>query len=320
MKPVLVTGATGFLGRHLVRELVSRGVAVRALCRTKSDFPKSVEVVLGDVTSAADVKRAMDGTSQVYHLAGMVSRDPKDASRLRQVHVDGTRHVCDAASHLKIPRLVYASSSGTIAISRDPVMHTEDSPYKESIASRWPYYVTKIEAEKLAEQYPFVITLNPSLLLGPGDDRGSSTGDVKALLERQILSLPTGGLSFVDVRDCAVAAIAAMERGRPKQRYLLGSANWDFVQFSKAVSQASGVNVPFMKSPTWLSLLAAPVLRRVMPLLGRKFDIDDASIEMAGLFWYCDWSKATRELGFTPRDPMETIRDTVNDIRSRQPQ
>lgn len=314
MKPALVTGATGFLGRHLVAQLLDAGGTVRVLCRSQADFPPQVEVVRGDVTSPADVDRAVKGVTAIYHLAGMVSRNPADVPLLAQVHVEGTRHVCDAAARHNVARLVHASSSGTIAISRRAILHTEDAPYKDDIVAHWPYYRTKIAAEKLALTYPFVTVINPALLLGPGDLRGSSTGDIQALLDREILSLPTGGLCFVDARDTATAAIAALHHGRPGERYLLGAANWDFAQLAKVVSELSGVPTPRMKSPTWLSLLAAPILRKVMPLLGRRFDIDNATIEMAGYFWYCDSSKARRELNFSPRDPKETLRDTIHDL------
>jgi len=315
MKSVLVTGATGFLGRHLVNQLLDAGFAVRALCRSEGDLLPRVEIVKGDVTSPSDVDRALQGIDAIFHLAGMVSRNPADAPLLAQVHVGGTRNVCDAAARHNVSKLVHASSSGTIAISRRPVFHSEDAPYQDAIAAHWPYYRTKIAAERLALSYPFVTVINPALLLGPGDRRRSSTGDIAALLNGEILSLPTGGLCFVDARDTATAAISALERGRPGERYLLGAANWDFSQLAKAVSELSGVSTPRLKSPTWLSLLAAPVLRKVMPLLGRRFDVDDATIEMAGYFWYCDSSKARRELNFSPRDPKETLRDTINDLR-----
>jgi dihydroflavonol-4-reductase len=315
MKPALVTGATGFLGRHLVEQLLSRGEQVRILSRGPATFTKDVEVLRGDITEAADVDKAVKGASRVYHCAGMVSRKPEDAPQLERVHVHGTRLVCEAAKRHKLDRVVYVSTSGTIAVSRKPVDHTEESGYKDALVARWAYYVTKIAAEKVALEFDQVVSINPALLLGPGDERRSSTGDIAAMLEGQILSLPTGGLCFVDARDCAAAAIAAMEKGRPKQRYLLGAANWDFRQLAKAVSTIAGVSTPFFSSPAWMSLLAAPALRKIMPILGRKFDIDDVTIEMAGMFWYCDSTKARKELGFSPRDPMQTLRDTIADLR-----
>jgi dihydroflavonol-4-reductase len=314
MKPVLLTGATGFLGRHLLARLLAARIPVRALSRS-SGLPPAVEIAPGDITSPADVDRAVQGASAIYHLAGVVSRNPADLPWLERVHVHGTRHLCDAAARHGVSKMVLVSTSGAIAVSRRPIPLDESAPYPDALVARWPYYVTKIAAEKLALTYPFVTVVNPALLLGPGDERRSSTGDIQALLDRQILALPTGGLCFVDVRDVAAATIAAMERGKPGERYLLGAANWDFRQLADAVGRLAGIRTPRLKSPTWLSLLLAPLLRRLMPLAGRRFDIDDVTIQMAGCFWYCDWRKAQRELDFHPRDPLETLRDTILDLQ-----
>jgi dihydroflavonol-4-reductase len=326
MKPLLVTGATGFLGKHLVGLLLEKGAAVRVLCRGVSPWEgnKRVETVKGDNTSSSDVDRAVKGCARIFHLAGVVSRKPEDAELLRQVHVEGTRFVLDAAARHGVERVVHASTSGTVAVSRKAVVLNETAGYREREASHWPYYLTKIEAEKLALNYASgkrnlaVVVINPSLLLGPGDDRGSSTGDIAALLAGKVMSLPTGGMNFVDVRDCASAAVAAMERGRPGERYLIGGENWTLKRVAEEVGRLSGVAMPKMTSPTWLSLLAAPVLRKLMPLFGKSFDIDDATIEMSGVFWYCDSAKAAKELGFSARPGAETIRDTIADIRARE--
>ena len=202
MKPILITGATGFLGKHLVQQLLVKGEGpLRLLGRTMAVFP--VEQLQGDVTNRQDVERAVEGTRAIYHLAGMVSRDNRDADTMRRVHVEGTRNVCDAAKRHGVDRIVVASSSGTIAVSAKPIVHDEESSYKEAEVARWAYYVTKIEQEKLALSYDRVVVINPSLLLGPGDDRNSSTGDIQAFLDGQILSLPPGGLNLVDARDAA---------------------------------------------------------------------------------------------------------------------
>ena len=111
-----------------------------------------------------------------------------------------------------------------------------------------------------------------------------------------------------------------MERGRPGERYLLGGVNWTCGQFLREVAKLSGRRAPMMSSPTWLSLLMAPILRKAMPMVGRKFTSTTQTIEMSGLFWYCDSSKAARELGFKARDPLETLRDTLEDIYLRRPE
>jgi dihydroflavonol-4-reductase len=327
MKPILITGGTGFLGKHLIRQLLDSGEGpVRLLCRgaTVWDHTPGIEIVPGDITCAGDVERAVAGTRAVYHLAGFVSRDPRDRLKLFDVHVGGTRHICEAALRHAPEKLVIVSSSGTVAVSRDPVVHDETSGYKYETVSKWPYYLSKIDAEKEALAYHErdhlpVVVVNPALLLGPGDDHGSSTGDVALFLDGQIQSMPLGGMSFVDARDCAAGCIGAMRRGRVGERYLLGGANWTFRRVVQAVAEMSGRRPPLLELPVSLSLKIAPLMRRVMPLVGRQFKLDDATIEMSGMFWYCDPSKAERELGFRWRDPHETLRATVDDLLSRAP-
>ena len=232
MKTVLVTGATGFLGKHLVAQL-SRAepeTRLRLLCRSAwpgGEPPESVEIARGDITSPGDVDRAAEGVAEIYHLAGIVQREPKDPGLLYKTHVEGTRNVCEAVKRHRVSKAVFVSTSGTVAVGRTPVERDETAGYAIETVGAWPYYTSKIYAEKLALRYieadklPIVI-VNPSLLLGPGDDRLSSTGDVALFLEGQIMAIPSGGLNLVDVRDVAAAVIEAMRRGRVGKRYLLG--------------------------------------------------------------------------------------------------
>jgi len=325
MKPILITGATGFLGKHLIEQLRARKLGpLRLLCRGRSiyDEQPDLEIVRGDVTDAAAVESAMAGIGGVLHLAGIVSRNPRDRDNLFHVHVNGTHLVCEAALRHGIERLVIVSSSGTIAVSDRPVVHDESAGFQHRTTRNWAYYASKIAGEELAlelvrtRQLPAVI-VNPALLLGPGDDRCSSTGDLVRLFEGQILTFPTGGMSFVDARDAATGTLAALERGRVGECYLLGGANWTFKRIIEETCRIGGIKPPMMSSPTPLSRVSAPLLRKVMPLIGRKFTLDDETIQLSGRFWYCDSSKAERELGFHARDPLETLRDTVEDLRMR---
>ncbi len=326
MRPILVTGATGFLGKHLVGQLKAAGAGpIRVLCRSASpyDSDPGVEVVRGDVASARDVDLAAEGAGYVYHLAGAVSRDPRDAEALLRTHVEGTRNVCEAALKHGAERVVAVSSSGTIAVSREPVVHDENSGYKHEIVGKWPYYLSKIFAEKLALWFhrqkglPVVI-VNPSLLLGPGDDRGSSTGDIELFLDGEILSMPQGGMSFVDARDVAAAAIAAMSSGVAGERYLVGGPNWTFRKFIRHLSEIGGRRPPIFEMSLTGALFGARAMRLLAPIAGRKFHLDDATIEMAAHFWYCNSAKAAAALGFRARDPVETIAETIEDIRRRR--
>jgi dihydroflavonol-4-reductase len=201
MKLILITGATGFLGKRLIEQLMlsERESHLRLLCRGSvpshvgaglvpalSDHEgrpyedPQVEIVRGDVISAEDVSRAADGVNEIYHLAGVVSRNPKKKWLMYQTHIEGTRNVCEAARQHGVQKVVHVSSSGTIAVSKGPTVHDENSGYKHEIVGGWPYYLSKIFAEKLALNYHVqqqvpVVVVNPSLLLGSGDDRHSST-------------------------------------------------------------------------------------------------------------------------------------------------
>jgi dihydroflavonol-4-reductase len=164
-----------------------------------------------------------------------------------------------------------------------------------------------------------VVSVNPSLLLGPGDVNGSSTSDVVSFLEKKVPIVPAGGLSFVDARDAASAMALAMEKGRPGQRYLVGAANMTLDAFFGRLSRISGVPAPTLRAPrsVLLAKAGAELLRRASKHLPIDVDLDPVSAEMSAYFWYLDAGKAKRELGWTHRDPMETLSETVEDLRAR---
>lgn len=324
MSRYLVTGATGFLGRHLIDVLLAGGHDVVALCRKQPrDLPAAVTVELGDVLSADSVRKAVVGCEGVFHCAGKVSRRPEDADALFHVHVDGTKVVLDAARSAGVKRFVLASTSGTIAVSTEPKIIDETALAPQGIIARWPYYRSKLYAERAAfdqnGQGIEVVSVNPTLLLGPGDVLGSSTGDVVKFLEGRIPMIPAGGLSFVDARDAATATAAAMTKGRPGEKYLLGAKNLTFDVFFGMLQRVSGIDGPTLKAPKSLLLAqaGAEIMDRVSKRLKAESPLDRVSAEMAQHFWYLDASKAMREIDFSPRDAMDTLSDTVADLRAR---
>ncbi len=320
--PVLVTGATGFLGEHLCAELLARGYQVRALARTRSDYLADLGCTIhrGDVLSAADLDVAMPGCTAVFHLAGMVSRDPDDTSRMMRLHVEGTREVIQAMGRHQVPRLVLASTSGTLAVSADEAILDETSGPTEALVTGWPYYASKIYQERLAFDLGKklgieVVAVNPSLLLGPGDRRLSSTGDVLRFLRGQIPAVPVGGVNFVDVRDVAAATANALVRGRSGERYLLGGPNWTVTEFFGRLSRTSKVRAPRMALPPALARWGASAVEQVYRWRGKAPPVDRISVEMSQHYWWFDSAKAERELGFEARDPALTLHDTVKYLR-----
>ena len=323
MTRTMVTGGTGFLGEFVVRELADRGDSVVVLARSASrvfDGLEGVEFARGDVTDGASVSAAMAGVSQVFHLAGMVSRGADDAQAMMRVHVDGTRVVMRAAAAASVGRVVLASSSGTIAVSESAQMHDETSGFATTIAGKWPYYASKIYQEKVATELASelgieLVVVSPSLLLGPGDRRLSSTKDVRKFLRGQLPTIPGGGVNFVDARDAALATIAAMDKGRAGERYLLGGPNWTCEEFFARLGRIAKMSGPRLKLPRKFSEWGAQALVSGFKMIGREAPIDPESVELAEHFWYFDSSKAKRELGFSPRDPQLTLGDTVKYLR-----
>jgi dihydroflavonol-4-reductase len=320
----LITGATGFLGAHLVRELARRGDGpVRAMQSSAAPAwlaETGVEIVRGSVTSEQDLEAALDGVERVYHLAGLVSTKPGDAHRLYQVHVEGTRLLCLAAAAAGVRRIVMSSTSGTVAVSKHADTGLDEtSPTPIDLIGRWPYYASKLYQEETARRAcgdrVELVTLNPSLLLGPGDDRLSSTRVVLQFLGREIAISPTGGLNFVDVRDVAAVFPVAMERGTPGERYLLGGTNWSFEEFFGRLARMTKVPGPLVKGRGKLPLLAAHAQAALYRTWGRTPPVEPASVDMAGHHWYFDSGKAARELGFVARDATETLHDTVRYLR-----
>jgi dihydroflavonol-4-reductase len=325
-KTVLITGATGFLGKHLVEYLKPKrsSIRLRVLCRRLSPWEqdRTMEVVHGDIVNRQQVEQAAEGVSEIYHLAGVVSRDSKDQDLLYETHIEGTRNVCEVALKHKVKKVVVVSSSGTVAVGTTPEVHDENSGYKNEVVGEWPYYLSKIFAEKLALDYHTrkglkVIVASPSLLLGIGDDRNSSTRDVALFLQGEIKVIPKGGLNFVDVRDVAQGLNLAMRWGKPGERYLMGNVNWTFRQLIEKVAEISGKPAPTMEPPAGVSLWGARAMRVVYPLLGKKVELDDASVKMSACYWYCDSTKARTQIKFETRDPIETLRDTVEDVHLR---
>ncbi|RMG11272.1 MAG: NAD-dependent epimerase/dehydratase family protein [Planctomycetota bacterium] len=320
----VVSGGTGFLGRHVVRALVAAGHEVRAIVRREafSLEREGAELVRGDVLDSDSLARACAGADACVHMAGRVQHKG-EASEVFELNVEGTRHMLAAARAAGLRRFVHVSSSGTIAVSTDERIVDERAPYALETVRRWPYYLSKIYAEKLAfeenERGGFgVVVVSPSLLLGPEDESLASSQVLLRFLRGEVPFAPPGGINFVDVRDAAAGVAAALERGRAGERYLLGGPNMTLEAFFVLLAKVTGKPAP--------SLRATPAVQRatwrtlsVLEALGGFEGDESVAYSMAEHFWYLDPRKAQRELDFAARPPEQTLRDAVAWIRSQGP-
>ena len=312
----LVTGATGFLGIHLVRELRAGGVAVRVLARSVEaaaplhDF--GVGVFLGDILDPEAVRHAANGCDRVFHLAGVVSHDVRDLPRMREVNVGGTR--CLLAAVEPGASVVHVSSVATLGFVTSPDERADETDFFEP-SEKLPYATTKREAELVALEAAAagaqVVVANPGFLIGPGDVHRVSTWPIDAYLSGKLRVTTPGGLAFTDARDVAVGLVALAEHGRAGERTILanpdGNLSWD--AFFALVGEVAGRQRLMVRLPAELAAIGA----RVLPS-----PVSPGEIRAAGHWWFCDAAKAERELGFRCRPLAETIADTIADHQVAQ--
>jgi len=324
-KKFWVGGATGFLGGHLVRVLRAEGHQVVLAARSGGELD-GLPVERVDVLDAAAVRASAQGCDGAFLATGKVSRDRDAGEELHAAHVLATRSALSGLRAAGVRRVVVASTSGTLAVSGDAQQIADESARAPlELIAMWPYYRSKLYAEREAleaNQPPEfeVVLVNPSLLLGPGDLRESSTGDVRKFLDRSIPAIPGGGIAFVDVRDAARGMWLAFERGRAGERYIFNAKNMTVAAFFQRLERITGVKAPALRMPRSrpLAIGVNRLFSRAIRAIGGEPPVDEVSVEMAQYFWYCSSGKAERELGFQARDPGETLRETVADLVTRK--
>lgn len=312
---VLVTGATGLLGGAIVRELLARGHAVRALVRPATDpssVGRDVEVARGDVLDAASVRAALAGSDAVVHAAG-IARIGQDDPTALEVNVRGAEIVLGEAARVGVARAVHTSSTSVMGATRTPVLLDETSPGNAG-ALGIRYFLSKLRAERaaldLARRGLPLVVVRPSFVLGPGDTHGSSASIVPALVRRRIPAYVDGGTSFCDVRDVAAGHAAALERGRLGEVYVLGGHNLRTGELAARVCALAGVKPP-PRIPYEAALAFAALQEGWARVSGGRPATRRELVRAAALYTFASSEKARAELGYAVRPFDEMIRDTL---------
>lgn len=325
---LLLTGATGFVGRHVLEALASAGTrrGVVALVRHASEWEKldwtgpldGVRLVEGSLEDVSRRERELGPISAILHLAAPVEHSRRAPASMRTVIVEGTLELVRLAARTR-SRLVVASTSGTVGCTRERGPQAdENAPFASDVVGGWPYYAAKIEMERRARELATelgvdLVFVRPPILLGPGDHRLRSTRNVSKFLNRKMPFLIRGGMAFTDVRDAARALLRAVDHPHPRPVYHLDGAECEVTEFFGMLSEISGVPVTRIVLPHRIAWLVASALERfhVVP--------DPVVIEMAAHWWGIRSLYSAADLDWKPRDPRETLRDTVEWLRHHGP-
>ncbi|MBN1313579.1 MAG: NAD-dependent epimerase/dehydratase family protein [Anaerolineae bacterium] len=319
MKRALVTGSTGFVGANLAAALVEHGIEVVGLRRTTSpeDAVKGLDIsfVTGNILYPETLPLAMKDIDWVFHTAAIADYWQVPAETVHRVNVEGTRNVLRAAQQTGVKRVILTSSSAALGISNeDKPLLDEDDQFNLS-PHIFPYGYSKHMADQLmiefARQGVDVLSVLPSAVIGPRDLKFNAGEMIVQALKPTLpkLPLPTGGLNYIDVRDCVDAHIAAAKKGKPGERYLLAGHNMTHREAMDTVNQTLGTSVKIVEVPGWALLPLAGLVWSVRQL-GINLPIDCGRVLLSRKFIYYDNDKAVRELGLKTRPFAESVRDT----------
>lgn len=320
MKPVLVTGASGFLGWHVARVLAERGFGVRGLVRRGGSIAElPVEEVPGDLRDRDSLSRAVSGCGMVFHVAADYRLWARDASEIYKSNVDGTRNLLEAARQAGVERFVYTSTVGCIGLVPEG---TGDETTPVSLgAMTGAYKRSKFMAEQVAlefarAKFPVVI-VNPTAPVGDHDVKPTPTGKtIVDFLKGKMPAYLDTGLNLVDVRDVAEGHWLACEKGVPGERYILGSENLTLQEIFGRLEKISGVKAPVIRIPWAAALVAGAANTAWSEVTGHEPRVPLDAVRMARKKMFVRHDKARRELGFEPSLSDGALRRAVSWFRA----
>ncbi|MFN7947478.1 MAG: NAD-dependent epimerase/dehydratase family protein [Blastocatellia bacterium] len=308
-----VTGATGFLGGNLVRELLADGCQVRALVRAGSDLRNvaglPVEIVEGSLDDVPQLAAQIGGCDVVFHVAAHYSLWARDRASIYQVNVEGTKNLLRAARTARVSRFVHTSSVAAIGVPPAGIPGTEEtkttcaelvSDYKKS------KFLAEAAARDAIKEGLDVVIVNPSTPVGPYDIKPTPTGEIiLRFLQHRMPAYVHTGLNLIDVADVARGHLLAWRRGRTGERYILGHRNLTLKAMLEMLSDITGQPAPRFAVPHLLPLTVAFVDEMILARwFGKTPQVSFYSVQMSRHAMYYDSTKAVRELGL-PQSPIE---------------
>lgn len=325
MKKVLVTGAAGFIGSHVVRELLMENIEVRCLIRpsepTRNLDGLEVEMLIGDILDTAAVEKAIADVDTVFHLAAIYSIWMQDWNRIYEVNIRGSRNVLWACLGKNIERVVYTSSIAAIGIAPGKALSTEEIPFNQyTLGNHYVLtkYLSQQEALGFAHNGLDLVVVNPCFPFGPMDIAPTPTGQIIVDVLKGISRFTfNGGINIVDVRDVARGHVLAAKKGRKGNLYILGNRNISMEDFMRLVCREAGFDGRMLfKLPVFALKVGTAFLKALSDHVIHKPPMSTpAEVAYASQYLYFDNSKTVKELGLNFRPVEDSLRDSIRWFR-----
>jgi dihydroflavonol-4-reductase len=304
---IFVTGATGFLGSHVARALSEQGADLRLLLRPTSDLRNleglKAETATGDLRNPASIEKAISGCDTVFHVAADYRLWVRDPNEMYRSNVEGTRSILEAARKSGVKSVVHTSSVATVGFSNNGHPADEDSPV--ALADMiGPYKRSKFMAEQLALEAGRsgmrVVVVNPTTPIGEQDVKPTPTGRIVVdFLKRKFPAYVETGLNLVDATVCAHGHVAALEKGKSGERYILGGENLTLKQILDKLRDITGLPSPRIKLPYFFAYATGVVDEAITGrLLKREPRATVDTVRMGKKKMFASSDKAERELGW----------------------
>ena len=315
----LVTGATGYIGSAVVRQLLKKKQTVRCLVR-KTSSPKKlagldVTPVCGDIRDRDALCRAVDGCDRVYHLAAIYANWLPNADLMYQVNEEGTRNVLTVCKAAKVKKIVYCSSVAALgAHGKDPA---DECAVFNLNSTKDHYYISKYRAEQIALGFvrrglPVVI-VNPANPIGSGDMAPTPTGAlILSILKGKLPGYVEGGINLIDLTDCARAIVASMKKGKTGEKYILGNRNVSIKEYFDLIVKVAGRGKsPFIKLPRWLAVSSGYGYQLMARVTGKPPVTSASWVRVGSHYSWWDCSKAREQLNLGQRPLEESIAEAI---------